>query len=423
MRPRQVPITAALATFLPILSPSATAKESNESYSYDASGNLIEKRIDGKQTRMSYDSANRLLLMREMDGTCEHFAYDASGRIVGSGSADGKEVRRLEYGYSDKVIRVVSGSGESEFFYNAEGKLVGERAGKQVSVYTWDGVGLAASDDRAFTNECRMIGGWPVLDGPDGDVHVSDYLGSTLLVGGRQFASSAYGEGLEEARYTGKIHVKQLDGYLFPERNYQPHFAGWLTGDPLGYPDGTNNRAYTAGDPVNRVDPLGCSEWSAFVVYQSPAVPPDVVGTPSPPSGSGSPGQVKTTTTEKWDHLQWSRRNSRYGGQGEHLQGGFQYTGGVTASFTINGEYFGGGLSVTATSGSVDTYDELTPANERRAVHAVVSKADHYEMKQDWRWVGGAWSPDGELYWGSTLNAGLFYKNKHGLEYEKQTEL
>jgi len=62
----------------------------SEKYSYDASGNIIEKSIDGKVTKMAYDQANRLTERQTADQGKQTTAYDAAGRPVAERNADGQ---------------------------------------------------------------------------------------------------------------------------------------------------------------------------------------------------------------------------------------------------------------------------------------------------------------------------------------------
>jgi len=60
----------------------------------------------------------------------------------------------------------------------------------------------------------------------------------------------------EEVFFTGKPRVYDL-GYAFLFRNYRSSLGKWQTADPLGYPDGWNNKAYCNSRASNLIDPLG----------------------------------------------------------------------------------------------------------------------------------------------------------------------
>lgn len=245
-----------------------------EHYVYDASGNMTEKTIHGKTSRMAYDKANRLLSKDDADGTSERFLYDPAGRPTTVLDAQGKVLRRMDYGYADKVISTTNGQEKTDFYYNAEGMLVGKAKAGQVSTYTWDGIALAAKDNEAYTNEAHITGGTPVLAGGN-EVVVSDYLGSTLLQGACAFDSTAYGEGQESGRFTSKPFINELDSFIFPCRLYSSSNANWVTKDPLGFPDGANQYSFVLNDPVNHVDPMGTLTFTGFPVDPNPATKDD----------------------------------------------------------------------------------------------------------------------------------------------------
>ena len=240
----------------------SAASLGSEKYTYDASGNIIEKSINGQVTQMTYDPSNRITERQATGQSKETTAYDAAGRPIAIKGCTGQATRGMSYGYGDKVLENKNHGTNTGFFYNAEGQLVGKKTESGVATYTWDGNVLAADDAHTFTNEAHISGGIPVMS-VDQNVVVSDYLGSTLSIGESQFKSSAYGEGEEQGRFTGKPFVEELGSYVFHHRLYSPETLRWNTKDPTGFPDGINNSLYVCGDPVSKLDPLGTSE----VVY------------------------------------------------------------------------------------------------------------------------------------------------------------
>ena len=166
----------------------SAANLGSEKYVYDASGNIIEKSIDGKVTKMSFDSSNRLLAEE---------------------NADNQQKLSTSFGYGGKVLKTQKEGNSSILFYNAEGQLVGKSAAGSVSTYSWDGNVLSSDSDQVYSNESHISGGVPVLSSTN-DVVVSDYLGTTLISGKNNFSGTAYGEGLEKGRYSGKPYIKEL---------------------------------------------------------------------------------------------------------------------------------------------------------------------------------------------------------------------
>lgn len=236
---------------------SLLAATSPERYVYDASGNIVEKQIGDKITQFDY-AGN--LLKESSKGTCQtKFGYDSSGRLIQE-IMGGSIVRKLEYQFSDKITKVEREEGTTEFFYNAEGQLVGESDGAKLSAIAWDGLAMVLRDEQAYTLESHQIGEVPTLT--DDKVVVSDLNGTTLSIGRRATNFTAYGEGGEGGFFTGKFYLEGLAGFIFKFRSYSPNTARWMTVDPSGYPDGRNNYQYTSSDPVNFYDPNGLNKLS-----------------------------------------------------------------------------------------------------------------------------------------------------------------
>lgn len=231
---------------------SLMAANSSERYVYDASGNIIEKQIGTEVTQFDYDG--NLLKGSLLDAAQKQYQYDDAGRLVGE-LEKGQVVRKLNYQFADKVTEVQNNEEITELFYNAEGQLVGTNSAGNLEAFAWDGLAILSRGERAYTNEKHAAGGIPVLIGDS--VTVSDFVGTTISIGKESFKCSAFGEGLEEGLFTGKPFSKELDGFVFRYRNYSSDTARWMTCDPLGYPDGSNNYSYVQGDPIHNLDPEG----------------------------------------------------------------------------------------------------------------------------------------------------------------------
>jgi RHS repeat-associated protein len=228
----------------------------NEKYVFDASGNIVEKIIGGQVTKMSYDCSNKVTSIDSPTNGAEQIGYDAVGRPVSYTNAFGQSSRQLSFGYGDKVLNANGSMGFSEFFYNADGQLVGKSVAGEITSYVWDGNALTAEGSNAFTSEDHISGGLLVMAKDEGIV-VSDYVGNTLFQAGQQTVSTVYGEGLEHGRFTGKTFIKELEGFVFWNRLYSPTTNRWVTADPSGFPDKNNNFSYVSGDPNLQIDPLG----------------------------------------------------------------------------------------------------------------------------------------------------------------------
>ncbi len=246
------------AGILSIASYASATTLGDEKYTYDASGNIVEKSIDGKVTKMSYDVSNKVTSTTSSGEYSGLISYDSAGRPLSKTTVSGQYTLETMYGYADKVLKTDGAGGKADFFYNADGKLIAKTvAGKNTS-YIWDDNVMAAEGTKTFVNEDHISGGIPLLAG-DQDVVVSDYLGNTLSQANTRFKSTAYGEGVEQGRFTGKFFVEELGSYVFHHRLYSPITLRWNTSDPIGFPDGINNLLYVYGDPLSKIDPLGTS--------------------------------------------------------------------------------------------------------------------------------------------------------------------
>ncbi len=224
----------------------------DEKYTYDASGNIIKKRIGEQVTH--YDYTGIQLNGTESASGSKQYAYDSSGRLT-SDSEAGKPTRNMEYQYLDKVTKVQSDDKTTELFYNAEGQLVATNSAGTSETYVWDGLALVNRGDELYVNEKHSVGGVPAIVG--NQVAVADMVGTSLSVGDESFESTAFGEGFESGLFTGKPFVAELGCFLFKHRNYSAIDARWISPDPSGFPDGTNNLEYAGGNPTTTVDPNG----------------------------------------------------------------------------------------------------------------------------------------------------------------------
>jgi len=231
----------------------------DEKYTYDASGNVLEKQIGDQITRYTY--TGNQLNGSESDSGSKQYAYDSSGRLT-SDSEAGKATRKMVYQYLGKVTKVQNGDKTTEFFYNAEGQLVATNSAGNSEAYAWDGLAIVNRGEQLFVNEAHVVGGAPAIVG--NEVAVADILGSSLSVGRGSFQSTAFGEGLTDGLFTGKPFIEDLDVFIFKYRNYSAKNGGWITSDPSGFPDGINNLTYVSGDPINKIDPKGLTEVDYF---------------------------------------------------------------------------------------------------------------------------------------------------------------
>ncbi|MEX2607016.1 MAG: RHS repeat-associated core domain-containing protein [Kiritimatiellia bacterium] len=248
----------------------ADRADAGEHYRYDASGNIVEKTVNGHTATMTYDKANQLQTRTDASGTTR-FVYDKAGRLIEE-QRGGRTIASFEYGYLDKVTSVTRDGVETKFHYNARGMLVAkERGGEIIETLGWDGIGLVARGDTVFANEAHVSGGVPLVavssDGTHADYFDSDYLGTTTAAYSADgevdvYQHSSFGQSAElaDARFTGKHYDADLGAHVFPFRNYRSGEGRWTSADPAGFPDGPNQHFY-APVPTMGLDPWGLAEW------------------------------------------------------------------------------------------------------------------------------------------------------------------
>ncbi|MGJ3242032.1 MAG: RHS repeat-associated core domain-containing protein, partial [Opitutales bacterium] len=206
----------------------------DEAYTYDASGNLLEKAIGDETQAFTYDLANQLKSRRDADGILTRYRYDQAGRMT-TELVDNQPVATYAYGYRDRVLELVrhelgkagqvEGGSAVRFHYDGAGMIVGKQRGslpapgpqiaragfgfsrdKQpgavdyaesaIEAWVWEdafGAGgaprgaqaLLARGERTWANAPHASGEVPVVGSAIADedetVFISDFLGNTLL--------------------------------------------------------------------------------------------------------------------------------------------------------------------------------------------------------------------------------------------------
>ena len=116
-----------------------------EKYTYDAAGNIVARQIGDKVTHFVY--AGNTLKTNSRGTTFQH---DHIGRLIAESSEGGVE-RKLSHQFGDKVTGGEVDSTTTEFFYNAEGILVGKKACEVTETFAWDDLGLLMRGQQIFT--------------------------------------------------------------------------------------------------------------------------------------------------------------------------------------------------------------------------------------------------------------------------------
>ena len=214
------------------------ASYNGQAVASDADGNLLSAPIAGGALgALAWDARNRLVGAGGIT-----YAYDAENRRASSTrngqttgytwSRGGKLDRLLVKANPDgSTTRYVHGLG---LIYEETTPAGGGAAATRFYHYNWQGSTMALSD--AAGNVTARLS-----YSPYGEVTVVSGTPNTPFLFNGQFGVMTESNGL----------------YCLQARFYSPVFRRFLSEDPAGFTGGINLYAYTAGDPVNFMDPFG----------------------------------------------------------------------------------------------------------------------------------------------------------------------
>jgi YD repeat-containing protein len=123
--------------------------ETGGTYAYDAVGNRITKSSGAADTTYAYAAdSNRLTQVRgspvstDANGSIvasssAQFSYDARGRLVSASTAIG--VVQYQINGLGQRVQKITPTGATIFYYDLEGKLIGERSGQNATDYVYLG--------------------------------------------------------------------------------------------------------------------------------------------------------------------------------------------------------------------------------------------------------------------------------------------
>ncbi|MEY9933966.1 RHS repeat-associated protein [Catenulispora sp. GP43] len=286
-----------------------TGRDWNETYAYDAFGNLSTADADPEHAeraeRAQQAPATRTLIRR---AGRTHHEYDSAGRVVRTTrrTLDGRRrTWRYTWDSEDRLVQAdTPDDGTWRYAYDPAGRRIGkhrvadgEDAGEH-TVFVWDGprlaeehtsrpdgsvviltwdydpgtyrpaaqrrrtTAVAAADqedvDEAFHAIVTDLVGTPTeLVTPDGRVAWH----TTTTVWGRTTATATEDDLDCPLRFPGQYHDPETGLHYNLHRYYSPETGAYLTPDPLGLAPAPNDHAYVP-NPLTWTDPLGlqCGE-------------------------------------------------------------------------------------------------------------------------------------------------------------------
>jgi RHS repeat-associated protein len=249
-----------------------------EAYAYDAYGNRRERIApDGSVQRYVYDAAQQLreirsgsdtgailasytydltgnLIQRSGGGTTLDLAYDALERLVAA-SGTGIAPEAYTYDHQDRRIEVnVDGTPRRSVYAGLEiWSDYGSTWTQAQALYTYAGL------DRPLIRTGAGGTAYYHADALGSVVAVTDAAGSiTASARYAAFGQTLSGGALPRYGYAGR--EPDATGLIYYRaRYYDPTLGRFTQRDPAGFADGLNPYAYVGNNPVSFTDPLGLS--------------------------------------------------------------------------------------------------------------------------------------------------------------------
>ena len=260
-------------------------------FEHDGQGARTAAERAGGRFRYRYDANGPLRAVVLPDGRTISYLLDAVARPCQT-LLDGRPIATHVHDHRHRLLAVVDASGiVTRFIYGTKFNVPEylEREGRAFLVLS-DTIGSA-----------RLT-----VDIESGEIaHRRDFdeWGNITLEAGTP---------LHPFGFAGGIHDPFTGLTRFGVRYYDPPTGRWTQPDPLGYLAGTNLYEYAAGDPVNRVDPLGLettgtsggmSGGGGGFIFEMPDQEFPVVGTPQwvPPEAGTPPVDRMNPRTEPLD--------------------------------------------------------------------------------------------------------------------------
>ena len=254
---------------------------SEETYAYDAAGNITSCTVSDGTNTFVYDQNNRLtsyngqavtydmdgnMLSATLNGAQMSFVYDSANRLISAGG------NTYTYNVEDVRVRNLCGESETTYAYNTNGKL------SQLLVKTTDGVVTK------YVYGLGLIG--EETSGSFKTYHF-DYRGSTTAITDINgnvtdtFAYDTYGNLISRTGtsvviflYNGRDGVvTDNNGLIYMRaRYYSPELRRFINADIIAGEISNavtlNRYAYANGNPVSNIDPFGLSAERGSVAYK-----------------------------------------------------------------------------------------------------------------------------------------------------------
>ncbi len=271
----------------------STAPTGATTYSYDASGNRTATTpASGSASSYTYNGTNELTQYQLGSGTATTYAYDGDG--LRQSKTTGTTTTQYLWDESASVpllLQETTGSNTTDYVYGPTGLPLEEiLPSGSTYYYAHDSLGST----RALTDSSGAVANTDTYD-PYGNITAST------------------GSVANPFLYAGQYLDSESGLYYLRARYYDPATAQFVTVDPM-VAQTQSPYGYTAGDPVNAIDPSGQTPFLP-TPYHTPTPSPSTsplepyFAPPSPsacPSSVSLPGNAKcevissTTANRSW---------------------------------------------------------------------------------------------------------------------------
>ena len=214
--------------------------------SYDANGNASTVNNNGLTYNVGYDAENRLSTITSSSTELAYYSYDAQNKRIFSGPAGADQYGNL----TNYTVYVYSPSGQRLGGYQLATAFVDNSKTNYVVTPTLQVTGT--SNDQYFGGR-RLA--------------VMDQLGSAGTY--YPWGEAKGGSNPQDTWNFATYWQDSVSGLNYANNRYYSNSYGrFMTPDPytnsgrLSDPQSWNRYAYTRGDPVNRLDPLGTADFS-----------------------------------------------------------------------------------------------------------------------------------------------------------------
>jgi RHS repeat-associated protein len=250
---------------------SAARSNYTSAWTYDANGNRRSETGNNTQSLTYAATSNRLQALS--GNTNLTYSYDATGNLISD------TIRTYSYNYRGRMTTSTSPGYTTNYTYNALGERITKSSGTRLFVYDEAGhlIGEYLSTTGAVVQETIWMGDTPVAVIVGNEVV---YIHTDHLNAPRKITDASNGvrwlwnptpfgigsmnnnpQGLGFFNYYLRFPGQVFDGQTLLHynyfRDYDPNTGRYVQSDPIGLDGGINTYNYVNGNPVTYVDPSG----------------------------------------------------------------------------------------------------------------------------------------------------------------------